>query len=277
MTGSVFLIVLGAALLHAVWNAIVKGAGDQRTTLGLIALGHVIPGVVLVFWLPLPDSSVWILLAFSTFIHWCYFRFLNLSYRLGDLSLVYPIARGSAPVLIALGAVVLAAEFLPPLAWIGIAGVSGGILFLAIGQASRASAPALGAAVLTALSIAAYSIIDAIGARMAGNSLSFVAWLFVAESLIVVQLMLPRIRARAMIPARQLWPGLAGGLISALAYALVLYAMTLAPIGVVVAVRETSVIFAALFGIVFLGEGPAGRRIMAAVIVAAGVIGLTLS
>ena len=108
-------------------------------------------------------------------------------------------------------------------------------------------------------------------------SLSFVAWLFVAESLIVVQLMLPRIRARAMIPARQLWPGLAGGLISALAYALVLYAMTLAPIGVVAAVRETSVIFAALFGIVFLGEGPAGRRIMAAVIVAAGVIGLTLS
>ena len=277
MTGSVFLIVLGAALLHAVWNAIVKGAGDQRTTLGLIALGHVIPGVVLVFWLPLPDSSVWILLAFSTFIHWCYFRFLNLAYRLGDLSLVYPIARGSAPVLIALGAVVLAAEFLPPLAWIGIAGVSGGILFLAIGQASRASAPALGAAVLTALSIAAYSIIDAIGARMAGNSLSFVAWLFVAESLIVVQLMLPRIRARAMIPARQLWPGLAGGLISALAYALVLYAMTLAPIGVVAAVRETSVIFAALFGIVFLGEGPPGRRIMAAVIVAAGVIGLTLS
>ncbi len=277
LTGSVFLIVLGAALLHAVWNAIVKGAGDQRTTLGLIGLGHVIPGVVLVFWLPLPDSSVWVLIAFSTFLHWGYFHLLNLSYRLGDLSVVYPIARGYAPVLTALGAAFWVGEYLPPLAWVGIAGVSGGILFLAIGQASRASAPALGAAALTAFSVAAYSIVDGIGARQAGGTLSYIAWLFVAESVIVLHFLFPRLRARAMIPARQFWAGLAGGLISGLAYALVIYAMTLAPLGVVSAVRETSVIFAAMIGIFFLGEGPAGRRIIAAVIVAAGVIGLALA
>ncbi len=266
---------MAAAVLHAGWNALVKGAGDRAVMLGLISLGHVIPGIILAMFLPLPSIEAVPFIVASTIIHWGYYIFLNTAYRFGDLSFVYPIARGGAPILIAIGALIWADEQLPLLGWIAIGTVSSGIFLLA--AVRHADPRALGAALLTSVIIACYSVVDGIGIRLSGNPLSYIAWLFMAEIFVTLYIGFTRWpRARA-ISTQSFLIGLSGGALSGLAYALVLYAKTLAPLGVVSALRETSVIFAALFGILWFHERPIGRRLIAAAVVACGIILLTLS
>ena len=270
MSPDIAAIVLLAALMHATWNAMVKGASDKALMLGLIALGHVVPGVALALILPLPDPAAFGFIIASTIIHWAYYALLNTAYRIGDLSVIYPVARGLAPVLIALGAQVWANETLPPLAWAGIVTVSVGIMLLAAGRGQVAPAGLI-AAFGTALMVAAYSVVDGIGVRLSGHALAYIAWLFAAE-VFVVAFVAMRFRARVMAASpRTLALGFAGGLISAAAYGLVLYAKTMAPLGLVSALRETSVIFAALMGIVLFGEGPRRKRLIAAAVVAGGI------
>ena len=275
MTAFPAALVLLAALLHATWNALVKGAGDRAVMLALISAGHFIPAVALAMLVPLPAPEAWPFIIASTVIHWGYYVFLNLAYKFGDLSFVYPIARGAAPVLIAIGALIFADEHLPLLAWVAIGLVSSGIFLLA---AVRHGDPrAIGAALLTSSMIACYSVVDGIGIRVSGNPLGYIAWLFILEIFVVLYVALtrwPRMRATA---TNTLMIGMAGGMLSGLAYALVLYAKTLAPLGIVSALRETSVIFAALFGILWFGERPIGRRLTAAAVVAVGIILLSLA
>lgn len=273
MTPAVIAIVLAAALMHAVWNALVKGAADRAVTLGLIATGHVVPAMFIVWYVPPPDPAAIPYIIASTVIHWGYYVFLNLSYRFADLSFAYPVARGIAPVLIALGAIFAADEYLAPLAWAGIATVSAGILTLA--AVRHADIKGFAAAIATGLIIATYSITDGLGIRVSGSPLGYVAWLFLAEIFVAAYVFATRWQRLTALPRRSIAIGLAGGTISALAYGLVLYAKTLAPLGIVSALRETSVIFAAMIGVLLMGEGPAGRRILAAIIVAAGIILLT--
>ena len=273
MTILTVAIVLLAALLHAFWNAVVKGAGDKTIVLGLIALGHVVPGLVIVALVPPPGWIVWPYVVASTVIHWVYYYLLNTAYRFGDLSVIYPIARGLAPVLVALGAQLWIDESLPALAWAGVIGVSAGIMVLTRGAFSGAlHVTGLMAAAGTAVMIAAYSLVDGVGIRLSANALGYIGWLFAAEILVAVFIFCGRMdRLRAM-PAKTIWLGFLGGVISGTAYGLVLYAKTLAPLGIVSALRETSVIFAAMIGVLWFGEGPRSNRLLAAVIVAAGII-----
>lgn len=270
MTLPVLAIVLTAALLHALWNALVKASGDRTVTLGLVALGHCVPAVLLIPFVPAPTTEAIPYIVASTVIHWGYYFYLNTSYRFGDLSLIYPIARGCAPVMVALGAMVWADETLSLLAWTGILTVSAGIMILA--TVRHADKRGILAALVTSAFIAAYSIVDGIGIRVSGTPLGYVVWLFAAEAFVALFVLATRFdRARTMAArARRL--GIAGGVISGIAYGLALYAKTLAPIGMVSAVRETSVIFAALIGVVWMGEGPAHRRLAAAGVVAVGVM-----
>lgn len=275
MTAPVLAIVLVAAVLHAVWNALVKTSHDRAITLGLVAAGHCIPALALMPFVPVPVAAAFPFIIASTVIHWGYYYFLNISFRFGDLSLIYPIARGTAPVMVALGAMIWADEILSIWAWIGILTVSAGILILA--AVRYADKRGMGAALLTSGIIAAYSVVDGIGIRISGTPIGYVVWLFAAEIFVAVFVIATRFdRARA-ISAKARVLGLTGGLISGLAYALALFAKTLAPIGIVSAVRETSVIFAALIGVYWLGEGPARRRLVAASVVALGVMLLALS
>lgn len=273
MTFGVIAIVLCAAFLHALWNALVKGAGDRTVMLGLIALGHVIPGVALAANLPAPAPESWIYILASTVIHWGYYYLLNAAYRSGDLSVVYPVARGAAPLIIALTAWLWVGEVLAPVAWLGIGAISVGIFLLARpGQVAQVPPAGLLAAFGTALTVAAYSIADGVGVRLSGQALSYVAWLFTAEVFVAAYVLGTRgARLRAM-GGRTIVIGIAGGVISGTAYALALYAKTLAPLGMVSAMRETSVIFAALFGVLWFGEGPKGRRLWSAAIVGGGII-----
>jgi drug/metabolite transporter (DMT)-like permease len=268
-------LVMAAAVLHATWNALLKGAGDRAVMLALISLGHVIPGVILAMFVSQPSIRSVPFIVASTIIHWGYYVFLNIAYRFGDLSFVYPIARGAAPILVAIGAFIWADEQMPLLGWIAIGTVSGGIFLLA--AVRNADPRALAAALVTSLIIATYSVVDGIGIRLSGSPLGYVAWLFMAEIFVVIFIAFtrwPRVQATS---ARTLMLGMVGGGLSGLAYAMVLYAKTLAPLGVVSALRETSVIFAALFGILWFHERPIGRRLLAAGVVAFGIILLTLS
>lgn len=253
----------------------VKGAADRTVTLGLVALGHVIPGIAVASMVAPPLPAAWPFIVASTVIHWGYYLFLNLAYRWGDLSFAYPVARGAAPVLVALGAIHWAGESLSPLAWIGVGAVSGGILILA--AVRHADKRGTAAALATAATIAAYSIADGLGIRASGSPLGYIAWLYIAEVFVAGFVLVSFRRRLAAIPPRLVAIGFAGGLISCLAYGLALYAQTLAPLAIVSALRETSVVFAALIGVVIFSERPVARRVAASAVVAAGVIVLTLA
>lgn len=272
MTLAICLLVLSAALLHAVWNALVKGSDDKAIVLGLISLGHVIPGLFIVMVVPLPPiESVPYIIA-STIIHWVYYYLLNTAYRIGDFSIIYPIARGLAPVLIALGSQIWIGEKLPILAWTGILTVSGGIMILTRGSFSGAIPPsAIVAAVGVALAVTAYSLVDGVGIRISGNALSYIGWLFVNEIFVAAFIFFSQFKRLRVVSVRTLYIGFAGGVISGLAYAMVLYAKTLAPLGIISALRETSVIFAAIIGVIWFKEGPRNQRLFAALIVVVGI------
>ena len=272
MTLAIGLLVLSAALLHAVWNALVKGSDDKAIVLGLISLGHVIPGLFIVMVVPLPPiESVPYIIA-STIIHWVYYFLLNTAYRIGDFSLIYPIARGLAPVLIALGSQIWIGEKLPVLAWTGILTVSGGIMILTRGSFSGAIPPsAIVAAVGVALAVTAYSLVDGVGIRISGNALSYIGWLFVNEIFVAAFIFSSQFRRLRVVSVRTLYIGFAGGVMSELGYAMVLYAKTLAPLGIISALRETSVIFAAIIGVIWFKEGPRNQRLFAALIVVVGI------
>lgn len=272
MSTFVIVIVLSAAMLHAVWNAIVKTAADRTIMLGLVALGHVIPGAVMVALLPLPAPESLPYVLASTVIHFGYFYMLGRAYAHGDLSVVYSIARGVVPALVALWAMLFAGEVLPLQAWGGIALIACGIQ-LSSWQALRSGVgrAALGYAVGTGICISAYSLTDGLGVRLSGNTLSYWAWGAFLHLFVTLFIGLRKRNALGALRPRTWAIGIGGGFVSMTAYGLVLYAKNYAPLGAVSALRETSVIFAALIGFVFLKEGNWMRRLGAAVLMAGGV------
>jgi drug/metabolite transporter (DMT)-like permease len=278
MTPDIFLIVLFAAIMHALWNAVIKGATDRTITFGLVSAGHTVPAVLMLPFVPLHDPVLLPYIAASTVIHWGYYYFLNTGYRFGDLSFVYPVARGMAPLLVAIPAFIWLGEALPPGAWAGMVCISAGILILGVRRnGSGASLPALMMALLTGGTIALYSLVDGVGVRLAEQALTYIVWLFIAEGFVILYIFLPRMERLRAQTRRQVMIGLAGGILSALAYALALYAKSKAPLGMVSALRETSVIFAAMIGLIWFGEGPARPRMIAAAMVAAGIVMLALA
>ena len=273
MSSSLVLIVLTAAFLHAFWNALVKGSGDKTIVLGLIALGHVVPGVAITVLAPLPGWDALPYIIASTLLHWGYYYFLNLAYQKGDLSLVYPITRGLAPVMVALGAQIWIGESLPVLAWLGILAVSAGVMVLSQGIFKTAvPKTSIVAAVIVATIVASYSLVDGIGVRLSDSIMGYIGWLFTAEACVALFIFKTRWARLRLLPVKTWLLGFIGGILSATAYALVLYVKTEAPLGVVSALRETSVIFAALIGVIWFGEGPKTRRLLAGVIVGVGTV-----
>jgi len=266
-------LVLSAALLHATWNAMMKRSADRFIAMAMLNFGHGLPALILVFMFLPPMVESWPFLLASTLIHFFYYGFLLASYRFGDLSQVYPIARGVAPLCVALGAWFFAGEVLPARSWYGIFLITAGIglLFFARNKSST-NALAIGAALATGLMIAAYSIVDGLGARASGSVLGYIAWLFLLEWPFALGLLYYRRNLLTSIPVKIYLIGFAGGVISALAYGLAIYAKTIAPMGAVSAVRESSVIIAALIGVVWFGERPWKLRVVAAVVVVGGVV-----
>ena len=275
----VTLAVLGAGLLHAGWNALLKSApgGDPMLDMATIVAGSAICGLVVIPFVGVPDTSAWKFAAVSSIIHWGYYVTLAHAYRTGDLSFAYPLMRGSAPLIVTLLGIVFLREWPSPQIALGIALISLGIVSIAFARRGRHPPSAARWALANACIIAAYTLVDGAGARASGNPLAYVSWLIFLEAIPFLAWIWTRQGAVAFAYITHGWRrGLLGGAASLGAYGIVLWAMTRAPVAAVAALRETSVLFAALIGAFVLKEGLGLRRLAGAVSVVAGVAALKL-
>ncbi len=279
MSLGVFLVVLAAAVLHASWNALIKRGRDPFLRLAVVVLTGSLLCVPLLPWIEPPREEAWPWLLGSVAIHIAYNSFLCLAYAHGDLSLAYPLARGLAPPLVAVLGALFADELLalPELAAIVV--VSAGIVALiGLGRIAHAQRRSLIWATLCGVTIALYTLCDGRGVRAAGEPWGYILWLFALDGLLFGGAVLWFARRRlASFLGSGLVPALAGGLLSFLAYAIVIWAMARAPLALVSALRESSVVLAAWIGTRLLGE-PFGReRTAAAALVLVGVVLLKLA
>ena len=271
--------VLGSAVLHATWNALVKNVEDHLVGFSALNVGAGAVCLLVVPFVDAPERRAWPYLALSVAVHVGYQAMLLQAYKVGDLSQVYPIARGTAPLLVALLAVPLADEQLGALALAGVVAIGGGLISLAHVRDGLGSerTPALAFAFATGLLITAYSMIDGLGVRRAGSPLGYAAWLVLLESSAIPAYALLRERPRMRRYWRATWRlAVLGGVLSVTAYAIVLWAQTRGALAAVTALRETGVIVAAVIGTVVFHEHFGRRRVVAAVLVAAGVVLLNL-
>ena len=280
MSLTVFLAVMGAALMHAVWNALVKGGPDKLMNMTAIVLGH-IPIVLILFpFVDVPARESWPYLIGSIGLHIGYQLFLILAYRLGDLSQVYPIARGSSPLIVAAVSVLVLGVTLQVSEWLAIVVIGLGILSMCItrqadGMRNRNAALA---AIVTGCFISSYSLVDGTGARLAGSALDYYAYQTIGDVVIfglIATVMRPRILVDVAKRGKRIF--FVGGTASFVAYATVMWAFTQAPIPLVVALRETGIVFALFIGVFFMGEKLNLVKVSSTMMTLGGAIILRLS
>lgn len=278
LTWPVAAAVLFGALLHAGWNAMVKSSSDKALDTAVIHLFGSVLALPLVLVVGLPPAASWPFIAASVTIHIGYYAALTGAYRHGELGLTYPLMRGTAPLLVALSSALALGESLTPLAWAGVLGVSCGVLALGLSRHAMDSPRAVAFALANAVVIAVYTVVDALGARTSGNALQYVAALFVLDGWPFGLLVLRRRGWRVAWPyARRRAPlALVGAAASLGSYGIALWAMTRAPVATVAALRETSVLFAALLGSWLLKEAFTARRALGTAVIVAGVMALRL-
>jgi len=281
MDSFVFVAVLFAAACHAGWNATIKGGLDPLATTVLISIGAAIVSLVFLPVTGMPDAAAWPWCAASVLIHLVYFAALIESYRAGDLGQVYPIARGSAPLMTAVATTAFIGERLGLLGWCGILLLAAGVLLLSLRGSrdlARLDREAVGFALLTAVTICAYSVVDGVGARLGGSANAYSVMLFAGVGPVMLIYALAR-RGRDVIAAmgRHWGIGLAGGGLQLGSYGIAIWAMTVAPIAIVAALRESSVLFGATIAVVFLKEPLRAGRVAAALMIVAGLALIRLS
>ncbi|HTH59282.1 MAG TPA: DMT family transporter [Paraburkholderia sp.] len=272
--------VLFAALLHASWNALLHGNRDRFLSMTWMSIAIATVSAFVVWITPLPARAAWPYIVASGFVHILYNISLVRSYRRNDLALAYPVARGSSPLLVTLGAALFAHEAIGPLHALGIAMISGGIIAIAL-WGRQVSRTGLLAALVTGATIASYTVIDGVGVRLSGGeALAYTAWMFLFYWLMPVLFVAVRGIALLLAPLRaeplSVASSIVGGLGSIAAYGIVIWALQSGAMGTVSALRETSVVFAVLIGRVFLRETVSGARWLACMIVAAGTVCLGL-
>jgi phosphonate utilization associated putative membrane protein len=278
LTWPIALAVLFGALLHASWNALVKSGADKAldtALMNLVAAVLALPLVLVAGW---PSAAAWPWLLASAAVHVAYYSLLTAAYRHGELALTYPLMRGSAPLLVALGSVAFFREPLTVAGWAGVIGICGGVLVLGLSRHGLESGRAVLFALANAVVIATYTVVDGIGVRASGNALGYVATLFLLNALPFGTLVLARRGWRPLAQHARLRTPLAamGAAASVGSYGIALWAMTRAPVASVAALRETSVLFAALLGAWHLHERFTPRRALGTAAILAGVAALRL-
>jgi len=278
ITLPVTLAVLGAGFLHALWNAMLKqAAGDPLLDTALIVAGGSIVALALLPLVGAPDRAAWPFMVVSAVIHFGYYVTLAGAYRRGDLSFAYPLMRGVAPLIVTVLGIVFLGERPTAVTLVGIALISLGILVIAWYAGGRHTAVAAGWALANAVIIALYTLVDGAGTRASGNAGGYVCWLMFLEGLpYLAWIYATRGRVAHDYLTRRWRRGIAGGAASLAAYGIALWAMTRAPVAVVAALREVSVLFAAGIGAWVLKEGFGWKRMIGAATVVAGVAALRL-
>ncbi|MDN3359325.1 DMT family transporter [Actinomadura sp. DC4] len=267
------LAVIFAGVLHATWNAVAKAAPDRYAGFALIGLAQAGAGLLMMALSGIPARASWPWIAASIALHVVYTALLARSYELGDFNQVYPLARGTGPLIVAFVAATTLGEHLSTPQLAGVAAVCGGLGVLAFsGGVSRTQAGAIGAALLTGVSIAGYTLVDGVGVRHAGTATGYSGWLFFGMGPLVV-LWVYLVQGRALWPgvAAQWRIGLPGGVISVLSYGIVVWAQTRGALAAVAALRETGVITGAIIGAIFFHERMGLPRFAAAGVVVVGV------
>ncbi len=269
-------LLLASALIHASWNAVVKSGEDRLWSIAIICLVGGSAALPFAFFLEPPASASWPYLVLSSLLQIGYCLFLVRAYRDGDLASVYPIARGSAPLLVTLGAALFAGELPGYLSLIGIVLVSLGILFLAMGN-NRPDTKSIFAALAAGLFIASYMVVDGLGVRVAESATGYAAWqAVVAGFLIPISYVAIRRRAPSLPRGKEGALVVVAGLLGTLGYCIAVWAMSLTTMGGVSAIRESSILFAALIGIFFLSEKMTLQKIVGAITVTGGVVFLSI-
>lgn len=288
MSTDVVLAVLFGALLHASWNALVKSSGDKQLDIALVHFLGALVSLPLLWLLGLPPVDAWPYLAASLAIHVGYYITLNGAYQHGELGTTYPIMRGSAPMLVALGSSTVLGESLTLAAWLGVAAVTVGVLMVGLSRPAQAlhHRRAIAFALANAAVIAAYTFVDGSGVRVTvangQTAASYVVLLFVLDGIPYPALVFAgrstESRRAIAAYARRRWPlATLGGLASLGSYWIALWAMTRAPVAAVSALRETSVLFATALSVLVLKERFGLQRAIGAAVIVAGVIALRLS
>lgn len=260
-------------MLHAGWNALLRGGADRLKSMLIMSITLGFTGFLMMSAAGVPWPAAGYVVA-SGAIYLCYNALLVRMYRSGDLGETYPVARGTSPALIALGGSVLAGEWMGPLGILGIGLVCSGIFLLATARAkddhARLHLTDLPYALATGVSIAAYSVVDGLGVRASGNLIGYTGGIFVFFLAMPLWVLARRGRSAFTMPLPEIVKAASGGLISLAAYGVIIWAMQNNPMGAVSALRETSVVFAALLGAAFLGERLTGLRLAACCIIALG-------
>lgn len=276
----VFLSVLAAAAMHASWNALVKVRTDRFASITITSLGMALFAAPAIPFVEVPSASVWPWIVASVIIHIGYRLFLILAYDAGDLAQTYPLARGSAPLMTAIGAIFLANEIPGPIAIAGICLLSAGTLVMSLrgGLLGRLNGRAVGFALATSVFITGYTLVDGTGARLASTASSYAAWLFVCDGLCSTVIGFYYRGIALLESIRREWiTGFLAGSLSAASYWIAMWAMTRAPIASVAALRETSIVFAMLISVFVIGEKFTLWRAAAAGCIVGGAILLRLA
>jgi hypothetical protein len=277
MTGSVLFIVLLGALLHASWNALVKSSTDKTLDTALIHVLCSLLALPVCLYVGPPPPESWPYILCSLVVHVGYYFALAGAYKHGDLGLTYPLMRGTAPMLVAVASISLIDESVSPSGWLGVACICAGVLLLGFTKAWWLHRKAIVFALVNAVLIACYTVIDAKGARASGDVIQYVSMLFVLDGWPFAVIVFMHRKGQVWPYVRARWPlASSGALASVGSYAIALWAMTVAPVAMVAALRETSVFFAALIGAWFLKEVWTRQRIAGTVTIMAGVVALRL-
>ncbi|MGV1758015.1 EamA family transporter [Rhizobium sp. P44RR-XXIV] len=277
MSLDVIALVLFGALLHATWNAIIKAGTDKSLDAALVSAGGAVAALPLLPFLPMPASAAWPFIGASAILQFAYFQLVAAAYRAGDIGLVYPLMRGVAPLIIVSTSSFILKESLSGGALIGTMTICAGILTLAF-EARKGSRRAILLALANAIVIATYTYVDGIGARISGNSISYTLWMSLLPPVLLFIWAISQrgINAVAAHIRYNWWRGLIGGGGSIVSYGLALWAMTKAPVAMVAALRETSILFALVISVLVLKERSSIWRYVAGAIIAAGVLVLRL-
>ncbi|EYD72651.1 EamA family transporter [Limimaricola hongkongensis] len=274
MSLPVFLAVMLAALLHASWNAMIKLGASKVAGMVILALVQGVMGLAVALTRPFPEAEVWPWVAASAICHAVYNTFLAFAYEHGDLSRVYPIARGAAPMAVLVASALFLSDAIEPMSVAGVLVLGLGILGMArgalgSGESRRLIPYALGAAAGTA----GYTLVDGLGARVSGDPIAYVGWLFVAQALLFPPMAFAmRGRGLLRVSARVWGQGALAAVASYGAYAIAVWAMTLAPIALVSALRETSILFAVLIGWAAFGDRMDRTKAVSAALIVSGVV-----
>lgn len=283
MSGFVVLIVLFAALLHASWNVIVKSGTDKYLSAVMVSGAAGLIAVVFLPFVPLPASASWPYMFTSTVFQVIYMFLVAAAYSNGDMSLAYPLMRGTPPLLVALVSGPLIGEVLGTEQWLAVGLISVGVLVMALGRsqaiiAGRNTTRTVIIALVNALFIAGYTLVDGVGVRVSGNAVSYVLWAFLFNAIPVVSWGIWTYRGQLLTHIKQRGHlTIIGGAGTLGSYGLALWAMTMAPVAMVAALRETSILFGVMLSLILLREQISAKRLLGAVLIVGGTMMMRLS